>query len=442
MTDDRNNTSQPDPDTNTSVGNDLDALLPVPEESSDGKPGHDQVDGPIDELLPAPEGSDSAEDDASTREELEVDTSADGVDDFIPLHNNPSTTASAEPEDPTPPEAGSTSNATAPSEPTACLVCGDIIGDSRFCPACGTEQIPASQFVAGLAPLFMWSRTLPIRITVAFGILLSLFALLADSGTTALIIGASILPIVLLIRISEEFGGQGKNSWIQAGMMMLVGAAVGLPIAWLATRMVSPSWFEGGVIHFGATGFGGIAVETVGNAPLLVWLTNGILLPLVIILILGAAPGALRTALAMPPREQTGMILSASVAAGYMIGSAAVFYWPLFTEIAPIMSTSEWTLTILGIAVVRPLVWVFSGAMIGAVVWRYLRKTSIPEIALPASIAIGIPICYSLASMAVAPTGLWASSIVGIAFAAAAIYFHMKFRETAINNDASLQQPT
>lgn len=415
------------------IDNDLEALLPVPEESAGDLSEQDHVDGPIDELLPIPESSDPVPDDASTSEEMEVDTSADGEDDFIPLNDEPdaeersSSTQSA-----------STANPSPPPDTTSesCLICGEQLNNARFCPACGTEQIPASRFVAGLAPLFMWSRTLPVRITVSLGIILVLVALLANSGTSALIISASIVPLMLLIRLSEEFGGLSKNTWVQTGMMLLIGVVVGLPIAWLATRIAVRSWFEGGVVNFGATNFGGIAVETVGNAPVLVWLTNGLLLPLVVILVLGAAPGALRTALTMPALERTGMILSASLAAGTVIGSAAVFYWPLLDEIAPIMSTSEWTLTIIGVAAVRPLVWVFSGAMIGAVVWRYFRETSLPAIALPASIAIGLPLGYSIVSLAIAPTGLWASTIVGTAFAAAAVYFHLQFQRHALVADA------
>lgn len=438
MTDDRHNTPDDDQDSENNIDDTLDSLLPVPEESSGGDQEHERVDGPIDELLPAPGKRNSGDDDASTREELEVDTSVDGVDDFIPLHEDSGNAVTKEAPEYADGDEHVGSGESTESDSVSCIVCGERLDNSRFCPACGTEQIPASRFVAGLAPLFMWSRPLPIRVTLSIGVILALFALLADSGTSALIISASIVPVILLIRLSEELGGNPRNGWVQVGMMVLIGAAVGLPIAWLATRMVIRSWFEGGVISFGATNFGGIAVETVGNAPILVWLTNGILLPLVILLAIGAAPAALRMALSMSPRERTGMMLSASVATGYMIGSAAVFYWPLFSEIAPIMSTSEWTLTILGVAVIRPLVWVLSGAMLGAVVWRYLRDASLAGIAMPAAIAIGLPLGYSILSLATGPTGLWVSTIVGIAFAAAAVYFHNKFLDTATKNDASV----
>ncbi len=427
MSEEREKSPEQEHETDSTVGDKLDSLLPVPGDSSGESDEPGQVDGPMDELLPAPGDANESDDDASTREEMEVDTSADDVDDFIPLHDDPvneEPEPSAESGSPgAPPDTSSTSL----SGQNTCLICGEEIGDARFCPVCGTEQIPTSKFVAGLAPVFMWSRPLPIRVVLSIGIALTLFALLADNGTAALIISASIVPIILLMRIAGEIGGQSRNDWIQVGMMVLIGAAVGLPISWLANRMVARSWFEGGVVNFGATNFGGVAVETVGSGPVLVWLTNGILLPLIMILVIGAAPAALRMVLTMPSREETGGMLSASVAAGYMIGSATVFYWPLFSEIPPIMSTSQWTLTILGIAVVRPMVWILSGAMIGAVVWRYLRDASLPGVASPAALAIGLPFGYSLLSLAVGPTGLWTSMIVGIAFAGAAGFFHTKF---------------
>lgn len=404
------------------VENKLDSLLPTPESAGKDAPEHGTVDGPVDELLPQPGEPDRSDDDASTREELEVDTTADGVDDFIPLHGQ-----EEEPQEPAE-DSPSTSQ---------CLVCGEEIGNSRYCPECGTEQIPASRAVSRFAPLFMWSRPLAIRVTLSIGALLTLLALLADDGTTALIISASTLPVVILIRLSAQLGGHDRNGWIQIAMMVLVGVATGLPVAWLATRIVRRSWFDGGVFHFGAKSFGGVAVETMGQAPLLVWLICGLLLPLIVILVIASAPGALRMALAMPPRENTGMMLSAGVAAGTVIGSAIVYYFPLYSQLPPLMSTSEWTLTIIGIAVVHPVIWVYSGAITGAVVWRYLRNASLPEIALPAAVAIALPLVFSILSLAIAPTGLWTATLAEAALAVSAVFLHTQFLRTLVNTSVA-----
>ena len=439
MTDEQDHTLEPNQTPDDNVDNKLESLLPAPGDHPEDVAAHSSVDGKMDELLRAPGKQDHSADDASTREELEVDTSADGIDDFIPLHAPEVHDESANDEPRSEAEPAADTEAPEPKPPTpaptTCLICGEEIGNARFCPECGTEQVPTSKIVSNLAPLSMWSRPLAIRVTLSIGAMIALLALLADSGTLALIISGSILPIVILIRLASQLGGVSRDSWIQVAMMMLVGTATGMAVALLATRIVRGAWFDGGVVNFGATSFGGIAVETVGNAPALVWLTSGILLPLVVILVIGAAPAALRMTLALRPNERTGMMLSAAVAAGFAIGSVVVFYWPLLSELPPIMSTSQWTLTILGVAIIRPLVWVYSGAILGAVVWRYLRDASLPGIAVPVAIAIGLPLVFSIASLAAAPAGLWVSSLLGLLFATAAVYLHTRFLATALSSD-------
>lgn len=413
---------KPDHDQTDNVDNKLDSLLPAPGTSSGDTPKHERMDGDIDSLLRAPGAPDHSTDDATTREEMEVDTTADGVDDFIPLENKSQAEGPGDPK--AEPELTPADTADTNTFSTICPFCDHKTHGARFCAACGMEQVATSRFMVQMAPLFMWSRPLAIRVTLTIGALLTLLALLGDSGATALIVAASTLPVVLLIRLASELGGLSRNLWAQAGAMVLVGIAAGLPISWLATRMVKRSWFEGGVLNFGATNFGGVAVETAGSAPWLIWLTNGLLLPLAMILVISAAPAALRMALDMPAQESTGTILTASVAAGYVISSAIVHYWSLYAELPPVMPTSKWTLTILGIAVIRPLVWVFFGALIGAFVWRYMRTSSLSQVAVPGTIAVALPLVFSLASLAVAPTGLWIATLVGIAFAAAAVFLH------------------
>ena len=61
----------------------IDQLLPVPDHAEQGETG--QVSDKIDVVVPVPGRTpESIEDDASTREELDVDTSGDGIDDIIP----------------------------------------------------------------------------------------------------------------------------------------------------------------------------------------------------------------------------------------------------------------------------------------------------------------------------------------------------------------------
>ncbi len=451
MTDQR----EPDhPDQPTDIHDQIDDLLPVPDDD-DASAQPETVDSPLDEVIPAPTSREEAPDDSSTREELEVDTSADGLDDIIVVNpaeqdNSESETfqpivsgsdRSIEPdaESHAETEIGDGDKDTDPIETgqdiSTCAVCGHSLAQERFCPNCGTEQAATSAWVARLNPFFAWSRPLAVRVTLTVAAMLALIALLSDSGTAALVISASVVPVVLLISLAIRIEGWAHVSRVQSAMMLLVGLAAGTPIAWIATRIVKRSWIDGGVLQFGATSFGGVAAGISGAAPFLVWLVVGLLLPLILLLVIGGVPAGLRMALSMNPRESAGMMLSAGVAAGYLIGSAAVFYQPLGSEIPPIMSTSQWTLTIVGIAVFRPLIWVASGAMLGAVVWRYLATASLPGVAVPGAIAAGIPLLYTLFSLASAPAGLWTATLLSVVFAVASMFMLGRFIETARKND-------
>lgn len=455
MTDQREPDHTQDPDQPTDLHDQIDELLPVPDDAeTSAEP--DTIESPLDEVIPAPTFREESSDDASTREELEVDTSADGVNDIIEvshIRHDESESATFTPDGAYSDDASDSDVAEPVSSPapdeslhdeSQCTVCGHSIDEERFCPNCGTEQAATSTWMTRLNPFFAWSRPLAVRVTLTVAAILALMALLSDSGTAALVISASVVPVVLLISLAIRIEGWAHISWVQSGMMLLVGLAAGMPIAWIATRIVKRSWIDGGVLQFGATSFGGVAAGVSGAAPFLVWLVVGLLLPLVLLLVIGGVPAALRMALSMNPRESSGMMLSAAVTAGYLIGSAAVFYQPLGSEIPPMMSTSHWTLTIVGIAVFRPLIWVASGAMLGAVVWRYLANASLPGVAVPGAIAAGIPVLYTLLSVASAPAGLWTATLVSLVFAAAAMFLLGRFIETARTHDlkATSNTPT
>jgi hypothetical protein len=164
----------------------------------------------------------------------------------------------------------------------------------------------------------------------------------------------------------------------------------------------------------------------------------GFLVPIVVILGIGAAPTVLRMVMDAPPAESTGMMLSSAVAAGFVVASAIMFYRPLYSEMAPRMTTSQWTLTILGVGIIRPLVWVIGGAMIGGAVWRFLRTASPSSVTILAVIAAGIPLGFSVFSLVAQPAGHWVEIVIGLVFAILAVFFYHRLLPTAIQNDNSL----
>lgn len=461
MEEDQRDFHEPSADHDDALEETFEQLLPVPDEAP-SEPG--QIDSLIDDLLPIPGEDNTATDDASTSEELEVDTTADGVDDIIvlsddviphgdddattswmddnePLNNESdiyaaATVGEAESESTDLGENLDNTNDEA-SEPVSgvCPGCGAEVGAVAYCPRCGTEQVPTTRTAAILLPLIAWTKPLSARITLLGGAVLVLLALLANSGAAALIIGSAILPVVMVSRIAMEVRQQKREHQVQVLLMAFGGLVLGLIIGWLGSRTVDNSWFDNGALSYGAAGFGGTYANIAGSAPFIVWLTNGLVLPILTIAIIGALPYGLRLSTNMPARESSGVLLSAAVAAGYVIASAIVFFRPLFTESAPALGTSEWTLTIIGLAVVRPLVWIFGGAIIGAVVWRYIRTASLGAVMIPGIIAIALPLLFSLFTLGVESVSLWLEVVLGLIFAGAGWYLYRRYLLAAMKQN-------
>lgn len=366
---------------------------------------------------------------ASTQQANSTDSSAEVIADD-------STVDDANASESTPLQGGSQSDEGIARQ---CPACGTAVGNAPYCPQCGTDQFPSSNLSTILQPLLSWSRPLAIRSVLLVGALLILLSLLSDSGTSALIIAAITMPIVLLVRISMQLSSHTRTGWFHMGLMAFVGFAIGLPLSWFSGRLVRDQWFDTGVLNFGAAGFGGNFAEAAGVAPFFVWLVAGLLIPVVLVLVIGAIPVALRMVMNLPPKESSGMMLSGATAAGYVAASSIIFYSPLYDQLMPRMTTSQWTLTIFGLAVIRPLVWVFGGAMIGTVVWRYLRTASPASIMMPGIIAGVLVIGFSILSLAAGPAGHWVETVVGLIFAVAAVFFYHRFLKTAIRNDDAIK---
>ena len=95
-----------------------------------------------------------------------------------------------------------------------------------------------------------------VRAILAGGFLLILFSLLANSAAAALIVGASILPIAILYWCRKVDVFENEPAYIVAGFG-IVGAVVGALLGWLGAFTTTASWFDQGVLNFGAAGFGG-----------------------------------------------------------------------------------------------------------------------------------------------------------------------------------------
>ena len=467
------------------LGNQIEDTLPAPAgPAGPHEPApRDDLDDQIDETLPAPDSEANApieldDQDAETAFRLDLDRPQDGdnpdtaedvltslsmdgpetldapaEDDTLPLNDESIIfrTASGERTDASFGRAAGATGAEAPhiaAGTTTCPTCGRETDALRFCGHCGASLTERMQTLTAETPLgrlqeratqlldpaAAWTRLPLVRLILGAGAVLVLLALLANSGGLALIIGAAILPLILVYAFTRLDVFEAEPPLTIAGLG-LAGTLVGAILGWLGAWVVESNWFDTGILNYGAAGFGGRFAEAASSAPVVVWAVNGLLLPLAAIAAIVGIPLALRQAMTLRNEIMDGLTLGGAVAGGISLGSAMVFAAPMLAGGGPESDASTWTLTTIGLTILRPLVWTLGGAMLGAAAWRYMRTQSIGGIIVPVAGAVGALLLSTLVALQLASAGLWPEVLWGLVVAIAVVVLYRMTLRAAIAED-------
>jgi hypothetical protein len=335
-----------------------------------------------------------------------------------------------------------------PDGATMCPVCGRQTDALRFCGYCGARltdehrELISTSFTGRLQersllllePLAQWTRPGAVRLIMAIGAVLVLFALLANNGALALIFGAAILPLILVFWCLHLDIFENESPVVIAGFG-IAGTLLGAILGWLGSLIVAGSWFGTGVLNYGAAGFGGEFAERAGNPPFLVWSLVGIVFPLLALAAIIGGPLAMRQTIALRNEVMDGLTLGAVMGAGFSLGTAIVFAAPMLTHGGPLADASTWTLTTIGLTVIRPLVWTLGGGMLGAAAWRYLLTGRIGSALIPAIVGTAAPLLFTLMSIELSSTGLWPEIIWGALVAVIVGFFYKRTLDQAVHQD-------
>lgn len=244
------------------------------------------------------------------------------------------------------------------------------------------------------------------RRMVGVVLVLVLILLAANQAGPALIVASAVIPVLIVMLLTRYDVFERESNLILAGLGA-IGIVVGVVLGSVVSWVVGNQWFSGGHLNFGAGGFGGNFAP--GAAPFLVWLVAGLLVPAAIVAGTAAAPIVLRRKPQFANEVMDGVTLAGASAAGIAIGLAATFWYPMVTGDGPLMSVSDWTLTVMGQVLLRPLVITLCGAMIGAGVWRYMitASTGMTAVLPTAAGVLGLFLLW-LSSVATQSSGIWA----------------------------------
>jgi len=281
--------------------------------------------------------------------------------------------------------------------------------------------------------LHMFS-TIPHRRLMAAAAVIVLLCLLANSGGLALIALSSIVPILILITLTQHDVFE-KESNLLIALVCAAGAVVGIVLSTLASWVHASRWFDEGVLNFGAAGFGGRFADAAGPAPWPVWLLVGLVIPAVSIAGFAGIPIAMRRWPQFRNEVMDGVILTGASAAGFSIGASLVYWWPMIADTGPQTNVSDWTLSTLGVALLRPIVVTLCGAMIGAGIWRYMIATHASALVLPATGGVVGYLLLTFGSIQLQPSGNWPEFLWTLLVVAAVFVLYRRVLDQAVATD-------
>ncbi len=270
---------------------------------------------------------------------------------------------------------------------TRCPNCDSTVEALAYCGVCGRalprDQTEPDTSIRGRVERVIASiRRQPDRTVVLIAAVAMFIVLLSGNAALAAIIGLVVLPY-LLVSYLTRLDLYEREPWTLMAGVVGAGAVVGLLGGWVASLLFDRLWFGDPRLNIGAAGFAGISASGEGSVPFGVLLLNGILIPV----ILGAAvlggPIFLRRWSVFRNEILDGFTLGGLAAAGFATLSAMVYFWPAATTNLPDRPVSDWTAIIAGIGVVRPIVLILSGSMLGAAIWQYTAGRKITDVIIP-----------------------------------------------------------
>lgn len=287
---------------------------------------------------------------------------------------------------------------------------------------------------AVLDPTLHASSTMPHRMVLIGGAVIILLSLMSNNAGLALIVASAIVPVWIAVTLNQQDVFE-KESTVLTTAVGASGMVIGAIFALLSTWLVNGNWFDNGVLNYGAAGFGGRFADLAGTAPFVVWFVNGLLLPLLGLGAIAAVPIAMRRWPQFRNEVMDGVILCGTSAAGFAIGTAIVFWAPMVSDEGPQTSVADWTLTTLGVVLLRPIVITLAGAMLGAGIWKYMLTSSVNALILPALASIGGVLLLTFGSLQLQPSGLWPEVVWTLLIAIASFVVYRLVLDLAISSD-------
>ncbi len=285
------------------------------------------------------------------------------------------------------------------------------------------------------------ARARPLTMLAIVAAVIVFLMLLNDNAGFAILVALLVVPVAILAYLTR-IDLYEREPWALLTSVVGAGALVGLLGGLLSAFFFERFWFSDSRLNLGAIGFPGVVANGEGSVPYSVVLLGGILIPVLTGAAILGGPFALRRWPIFRNEITDGMTLGGLAAAGFATVSSFVYFWPSAFGSLPDRPVSQWTALLAGIAVVRPVVLIIAGSLLGIAAWKYLATKNIRAVLVPGVAGVFGWLALPLGSLFLAASGAVAEFVW---YALVLIVVGIVFRHVlgrSLSNDGQVLAPS
>lgn len=290
-----------------------------------------------------------------------------------------------------------------------CDHCGVEVEDGAFCSACGAhlahrnvqhaverrhayaaspqESVHQPALLSTLLPHLEQYRLHLYRWALVGGLALVIVTLLLGNAGLATLLAAFVVPIIYVAYIQHADVHEGEPIAVIA-LTVVAGGVIGALLAYL-TR-----------VYMGQLALPQLLSAARGQPPASMALLLGVTLPLIGELLKLTGPIALWRWPRFRNEVMDGAVFGVAAGVGFAAGGTLVNYWGIIRGgYSPVgaAALSDWTATLAGLAILRPLIHGTTSALIGAGIWAATLRRG--AVTLPILVGLGGSIVYALGEL-------------------------------------------
>lgn len=232
-----------------------------------------------------------------------------------------------------------------------------------------------------------------------------LVALLLNNSGIAILLSVFLVPVLTLLYLTDLDLFE-REPWPAILGALGAGAVIGLLFGTIGAWLTGAFWIEGATFYAGAAGFGARFAEAEGSPPFIWILLGGVVIPAIVVIACAIAPVFMRRWPVLRNEIMDGVTLGAATGSGYAAATAVVHFWPAIVQGQnPGGDVSDWTATIVGLIVLRPLIYGALAAVLCAAIWQYAVDQRASSLTRGVIAGVGGIIVFSIIDLLIQPAG-------------------------------------